>query len=218
MSSLSIPAIYRLLKRHFETTDSPVARLMATRTNDPFRVLVTTILSARTKDQITSAAATLLFTEVKSLQDLRAIPLERLDLLIWHVGFHEIKAHYLKELPDAIDQLFGGVIPETVEELIQLPGVGRKTANLVVTDAFNKPGICVDVHVHRICNRLGLVKTRLPSETEMALRKRLQKKYWITWNRYLVAFGQTLCLPIHPKCQKCPIFAYCRRVGVKTPH
>ena len=214
MSVTTIHAIHRLLRKQFDSVDSPVARLMAARTNDPFRVLVTTILSARTKDETTGAAAQRLFSEVRSLSDLRTIPLGRLDLLIGKVGFHQVKARCLKQLPDTLDTLFGGTIPNTVEKLVQLPGVGRKTANLVVTDAFDKPGICVDVHVHRICNRLGLVKTRNPTETEMALRRLLPKKYWKTWNHYLVAFGQTVCRPVHPKCQGCPLYAHCRRVGV----
>ena len=216
MSESPIPAIHRRLQHYFETTDSPVARLMAERTHDPFRVLVTTILSARTKDQTTSATAEALFAEVESLDDLRKIPFARLDRLIWKVGFHRAKARNLKLLPDAVDTLFGGAIPQTVEELIQLPGVGRKTANLVMTDAFDKPGICVDVHVHRICNRLGLVRTRTPVKTEMALRQLLPMAYWKTWNHTLVAFGQTLCLPVRPQCGNCPLQKYCKRVGVKT--
>jgi endonuclease III len=118
-----------------------------------------------------------------------------------------------------LDKLFGGRIPDTIDELVELPGVGRKVANLVVAVAFNKPAICVDVHVHRICNRLGLLRTRDPFETEMRLRKILPVKYWITWNSQLVSFGQTICRPIRPKCVICPIFKYCSRVGVrpKTP-
>lgn len=217
MTPAPFAAIHRRLKRYFETTDSPVARLMAARTRDPFRVLITTILSARTKDQTTVAVAQALFAEIKSFDDLRKIPLERLDRLIWKVGFHRAKAHNLKQLPDAVTTLFGGTLPQTVEELILLPGVGRKTANLVVTDAFNKPGICVDVHVHRICNRLGLIRTGNPEETEMALRRKLPRKYWKTWNHYLVAFGQTRCLPTRPRCTDCPLQDHCQQVGVRHP-
>lgn len=121
----------------------------------------------------------------------------------------------LKRLPDAVKTLYGGVIPQTIEELIKLPGVGRKTANLVVTEAFDKHGICVDVHVHRISNRLGLIKTRTPEETEIVLRQLLPKRYWKTWNRFLVAFGQTLCLPRNPRCSVCPLYDCCQRVGVR---
>jgi Predicted EndoIII-related endonuclease len=122
----------------------------------------------------------------------------------------------LKKLPDAIDTLFNGTIPDTVEDLIKLPGVGRKTANLVIAIAFNKPAVCVDVHVHRICNRLGYLKTRTPFETEMTLRKILPVRYWTTFNSYFVSFGQNTCTPINPRCSSCPIVKYCNRMGVKT--
>ena len=209
-----IPRIRRSLKRHFESTQSPVASFMAARTQDPFRVLVATILSARTKDQTTAAVTKALFREASNLSQLGEIPLEVLERLIYPVGFYRTKARMLKQLPGAVEALFGGRIPNRIEDLVRLPGVGRKTANLVVSEAFDKPGICVDVHVHRICNRLGLVRTRTPFETELALRRILPSRYWKTWNRYLVAFGQTLCTPQRPRCPECPIFDCCQRVGV----
>lgn len=187
---------------------------MDVRTFDPFRVLVATILSARTKDQTTTQVVERLFRKVTTLADLRRVSLPDLERLLFPVGFYRTKARMLQRLPDAVDSLFAGQIPDTVEELIHLPGVGRKTANLVVTEAFDKPGICVDVHVHRITNRLGLIQTATPLETEMALRKILPKRYWKTWNRYLVAYGQTLCLPRGPKCGQCVIRRYCDRVGL----
>lgn len=214
MSADGIAPIHRRLKRYFEKTQSPVAHFMEVRTFDPFRVLVATILSARTKDQTTTLASERLFHNVQSLADLRKLPLAKLEALIFPVGFYKTKARMLSKLPDAVESLYGGIIPGTVEELVKLPGVGRKTANLVVTEAFNRHGICVDIHVHRISNRLGLLKTATPEQTETALRKILPKRYWKTWNRYLVAFGQTLCLPRSPRCGDCPIFDYCRRVGV----
>jgi endonuclease III len=177
---------------------------------------VATILSARTKDQTTTLAAERLFQTIHSLDDLQSLPLDDLETLIFPVGFYRTKARLLKKLPPAVKTLFGGVIPQTVDELVKLPGVGRKTANLVVTEAFDQPGICVDVHVHRITNRLGLLKSTTPEQTESALRELLPRRYWKTWNRYLVAFGQTLCLPRNPRCHTCPIRRYCRRVGV-TP-
>jgi len=207
-------AVNRALKKHYAAHKAPVVEFIAIQTKDPFRVLVTTILSARTKDETTSQAAQRLFAVMKTLADLRAIPENELARLIFPVGFYRTKAKHLKQLPAALDAKFGGVIPSTVEELIQLPGVGRKTANLVVAVAFNKPAICVDVHVHRICNRLGLLVTRDPFETEMTLRRILPRRYWITWNAYLVSFGQTLCRPIGPKCGICPIRKYCDRIGV----
>jgi endonuclease III len=216
MPSPAIPAIHRRLKQYFEKTQSPVARFMEVRTLDPFRVLVATILSARTKDQTTTQATGRLFKEIQSLDDLDSIPLKELEALIFPVGFYRTKARMLKKLPAAVSTLFGGSIPQTVEELVKLPGVGRKTANLVVTEAFDKHGICVDVHVHRISNRLGLLTTTTPEQTETTLRQVLPKRYWKTWNRFLVAFGQTLCLPRNPRCGLCPIFEFCGRIGVKS--
>lgn len=193
---------------------APLTAFMRARTNEPFQVLVATILSARTRDQTTSAVCRRLFRVVRNTAGLRAVTESKLRGLIFPVGFYRTKARHLKMLPEALDELFGGVIPDTVEELCRLPGVGRKTANLVVAAAFDKPAICVDVHVHRICNRLGLLRTRTPLETEMKLRRILPVKYWKTWNTYLVSYGQTLCLPRNPRCTLCSIARCCSRVGL----
>ena len=218
MKASDISAVNEALKREYEKDEAPVAEFERARTEDPFRVLVSTILSARTKDGTTSAAVDRLFGVVKGPADLRKIALRRLEKLIFPVGFYRTKARHLKLLPRILDEKFAGRIPRTVEDLCELPGVGRKTANLVVAVGFDKPAICVDVHVHRICNRLGLVSTRTPFETEMALRGTLRVEYWKTWNSYLVSYGQTVCSPISPKCDRCVIFGYCDRVGVKTKH
>lgn len=207
--------VVKLLKAEYETHNAPIVEFVKVQTGSVFKVLLATILSARTKDQTTAEAASRLFQVVHSPEDLRRMPVARLEKLIFPVGFYRTKARHLKQLPDVLDRDFGGKIPDTVEQLCGLPGVGRKTANLVVAVGFNKPAICVDVHVHRICNRLGLLKTRTPFETEMRLRKILPVRHWITWNSYLVSFGQTLCFPIKPRCQICPIFRYCKRIGVK---
>jgi endonuclease III len=217
MTPSDIPAVHRLLKRHFLRHRSPVAAFMEVRTREPFRVLVATILSSRTKDETTAAASQRLFAVVRNLADLRRVPQRRLEQLIFPVGFYRTKAQHLKALPEAMDRLFGGRIPQTVEALVQLPGVGRKTANLVVSEAFDRPGICVDVHVHRICNRLGLLNTRTPHDSEIELRRILPPRYWKTWNRYLVAYGQTVCLPVRPACPRCSLRACCEQVGVAHP-
>ena len=209
MTLEDIPAVNRLLKREFEANKAPIIDLVAVQTNDPFRVLLGTILSARTKDACTAAACGRLFQEVTTPADLRAITLERLEKLIYPVGFFRDKARHLKALPQVLDEKFNGVLPQTVEALCELPGVGRKTANLVVALGFDKPAICVDVHVHRITNRLGLVKTKTPFETEMTLRSILPVRYWKTWNSYLVSFGQTRCAPRNPRCTDCPLRPYC---------
>ena len=209
MTTSDIPAVHRALARAFQAVQAPVIDLVAAQTHDPFKVLVGTILSARTKDQTTAEACRRLFACVQNAADLRQVPLKELEQLIFPVGFYHTKAQHLHALPDVLEAKFGGRIPETVEELCELPGVGRKTANLVVVLGFDKPGICVDVHVHRICNRLGLLHTDIPFETEMTLRQILPRRYWKSWNSYLVAFGQTQCLPVRPRCDRCPIRKYC---------
>ena len=209
MTPTDIPAVHRALARAFQAVRAPVIDLVAAQTHDPFHVLVGTILSARTKDQTTAEACGRLFRRVHTPGDLRQVPLRELERLIFPVGFYHTKARHLRALPDALDEKFGGRIPQTVAELCELPGVGRKTANLVVVLGFDRPGICVDVHVHRICNRLGLIHTKTPFETEMTLRRILPRRYWKTWNSYLVSFGQTQCLPVHPRCEGCPIQKYC---------
>jgi endonuclease III len=216
--SIDIGKVYQIVKTEFGKHHMPVVDVIHLQTKDPFKVLVTTILSARTKDETTTQAANRLFTAVNDFEDLKNTPLSTIERLIYPVGFYKNKARHLKLLPRAIDNLFKGVIPQTVEELINLPGVGRKTANLVVAVAFNKPAVCVDVHVHRICNRLGYVKTKTPFDTEMKLREILPVKYWTTFNSYVVSFGQNTCRPVNPKCGGCPLFASCNRIGVKTKY
>ena len=198
MTLEEVPQVNRLLKKEFKAHAAPIIELIEAQTHDPFCVLVGTILSARTKDQCTA-----------SPDALEAIPVPELEKLIFPVGFYHDKARHLHALPAVLRERFGGVLPHTVEELCELPGVGRKTANLTVAVGFNLPAICVDVHVHRITNRWRLVKTKTPLETEMALRKILPVRYWKTWNSHLVSFGQTRCFPRNPNCTDCPIRPYC---------
>lgn len=215
MKNIDIGAVHRILKKHAPDYSMPIVDLIKIQTNDPFRILVGTILSARTKDETTSAACTRLFSKAGNIEELGKLQLKDIEKLIYPVGFYKNKARFLKQLPDVLRNEFNNRIPETVEELIKLPGVGRKTANLVATIAFNKHAICVDTHVHRIMNRLGYVKTKTPLETEMALRKKLPGRYWRTINSLIVAFGQNLCKPVSPFCSRCPIIRYCNRIGVK---
>ena len=214
MKTNELAPVMRILKREYARKRTPIVELIQARTNDPFQVLVATILSARTLDRTTAAACRKLFGVVRNLEDLRRVPRVRLERLIYPVGFYRTKAKLLKKLPATVAAQFSGVIPDTVEDLIRLPGVGRKTANLVVAVAFNKPAICVDVHVHRISNRWGLIRTRTPLQTEMVLRRRLPVKYWQVFNSYLVSFGQSVCRSVRPHCNACPIYAQCARVGV----
>ena len=206
----------RILRRDFAENPSPVIELVEAQTKDPFCVLVGTILSARTKDACTKGAVERLFAVAKTPGEIEKIPVETLEKLIYPVGFYRDKARHLHALPGVLREKFGGKLPHTVEELCLLPGVGRKTANLTVAVGFDLPAICVDVHVHRISNRLGIVKTKTPFETEMALRKTLPVKYWKTWNSHLVSFGQRRCLPRNPKCGDCPVRRLCLKSGIKN--
>ena len=209
-----IPAVDRALRREFKAHSAPIIELIEAQTHDPFCVLVGTILSARTKDACTTGAVKRLFGRKAGAlfapSDLDRLDVAEIERLIYPVGFYRDKARHLKALPKVLEERFGGVLPRTVEELCELPGVGRKTANLTVAVGFDLPAICVDVHVHRICNWLELVHTRKPLETEMELRRILPVRYWKTWNSHLVSFGQTRCDPAHPKCDGCPIASYCR--------
>ena len=222
-----IDAVDRALKREFKAHAAPIIELIEAQTHDPFCVLVGTILSARTKDARTAGAVKRLFATAKNkicftIDDLARLKESELEKLIYPVGFYHDKARHLAALPAALARLDQPVFsmpvakvrrtvdPNTlVDMLCELPGVGRKTANLTVAVGFDLPAICVDVHVHRICNWLGLVHTSKPVETEMALRKLLPVRYWKTWNSHLVSFGQTRCDPVHPKCKGCPIATYC---------
>ncbi|MBC8494588.1 endonuclease III [archaeon] len=214
MRQVDIGKIYYVLEQEVSKLKAPIVDLVKIQTKDPFKVLLATILSARTKDQATSDAAFRLFQKINKPNDLNKLSLGEIEKLIYPVGFYRNKAKFLKELPIVLDKEFKGVLPETIEELVRLPGVGRKTANLVVVIGFDKPGICVDTHVHRIMNRFGYLKTRNPLETEMTLRKKLPEKYWLRINSLLVAYGQTLCMPISPWCSKCKIKSYCNQIGV----
>ena len=213
--SPEIEKVYKILSQEFKKHRMPVVDLIELQTRNPFKVLVTTILSARTRDETTVAAAGRLFTKVKNPGDLRRLESSEIEKLIYPVGFYREKALNLKALPDALEKLFGGKIPSDVEDLVLLPGVGRKTANLVSAVAFNKPAVCFDVNVHRIFNRLGYLSTKTPLETEMELRRTFPQKYWTTFNSYFVSFGQHTCLPVNPRCSECPVFDYCSRIGVK---
>jgi len=192
----------------------PIVDLIKAQTRDPFKVLLATILSARTKDEVTAKASRRLFRKVNTPSDLAALSTREIEKLIYPVGFYKNKARYLAALPGALEQ-FNSKVPDTVEELVKLPGVGRKTANLVVVVGFGKPAVCVDTHVHRIMNIWGYVHTKTPEQTEKVLRKKLPKKYWLEFNSILVAFGQGTCRPVSPHCDKCPLEDKCPKIGIK---
>jgi endonuclease-3 len=179
--------------------------------NDPYLVLIGCILSLRTNDRTTYPATLRMLKLAKTPQEMKNVKEEDLAKAIYPVGFYENKAKQIIELSRQICDELGGTVPDEIEALCKFKGVGRKTANLVLARGFNKPAICVDVHVHRIFNRLGYVKTKNPEETEFALRKKLPKKYWIDINTLIVTHGQNICKPINPKCSECPINEYCEK-------
>lgn len=183
-------------------------------TKDPFKILISTLLSLRTKDEVTLSSSVRLFEVADTPQGILKLSEQKIAKLIYPAAFYRTKAKRIREICKVLIDEHKGKVPNELEDLLKFKGVGRKTANLVITLGFQKLGICVDTHVHRISNRLGIVKTKTPEQTEFALRKILPEKYWISYNDYLVAFGQTLCRPISPWCSKCPIHALCARRGV----
>jgi len=180
----------------------------------PFTVLISCILSLRTQDKTTNAASERLFAIANTPKNMLAAPVRVIEKAIYPVSFYRVKSRTIHAICEQLLTRFGGEVPAKLEELLELPGVGRKTANIVVTLDFGKAGIAVDTHVHRISNRLGYVRTKSPDDTEMALRKKLPRRYWLIYNDLLVAYGQNLCKPISPFCSRCKISVYCRRVGV----
>ena len=182
---------------------------------DPFRVLIATMLSAQTRDQVTHAASMRLFRVARTPQTMAALPVSRLQRLIYPVSFYRNKARHVKEACRQIVERFGGRVPDTMEALLTLPGVGRKTANLVlILSLASRNNICVDTHVHRISNRLGWVATRTPEQTEQALYRVVPRRWWPRVNLLLVTWGQNVCRPVYPRCPDCPIVPVCPRIGV----
>ena len=192
----------------------PVVDLIGVQSRDGYRVLIATILSSRTKDEVTAAASARLFNRAPDIDRLAEMPAGEIRDLIYPVGFYKTKAVHLQQTASILKETYRGEVPDTIEELVNLPGVGRKTANLVLAVAFGKPAICVDTHVHRIMNIWGYVQTKTPLETEMALRKKLPRKYWKKVNRILVAFGQGKCKPVAPHCDDCILESDCAKINV----
>jgi endonuclease-3 len=209
-----IHAAIRILRRQVPKWNTPVVTLMAETYESPFRVLISCILSLRTQDATTAKASHRLFAVADSPQAMVKISAQKIEKLIYPVGFYKTKARQIRQICQAIIDHYDGRVPDEIDELLKFNGVGRKTANLVVTLGYNKPGICVDTHVHRISNRWGYIKTASPEKTEVALRAKLPKQYWIEYNNLLVNFGQHLCRPISPQCSQCPVKKYCPQIGV----
>lgn len=209
-----ISKVLSVLRKKSREWNPPVMSLEETHGGDPFRILISTILSLRTRDETTAAASRRLFAEAKTPDATLSLGVKKLRKLIYPVGFYRTKAANIIKVCKRLIEERGGKVPDEIDELLGFDGVGRKTANLVVTLGYGKPGICIDVHVHRISNRLGYVRTKTPEKTEFALREKLPKKHWIEYNGLLVAFGQTICRPVSPMCDACPVSKWCVRAGV----
>lgn len=209
----NIVTVLKILERENNKFVEPIVTTIS-RKQTPFHVLISCLLSLRTKDQTTREASQRLFTIANNPQEILKISTPELEKLIYPVGFYRTKAVKIKEICEELIKTYKGRVPDEIDELLKFNGVGRKTANLVVTLGYKKPGICVDTHVHRITNRWGYVKTKNPYETEFALREKLPPEHWLTINDLLVTYGQNVCVPVSPKCTLCPVQKYCKKVGV----
>lgn len=215
MAAFDIHRAIEMLEREYPKWREPIVTRLARKKRDPFKVLMSCILSLRTQDKTTKEASQRLYALAEAPQEMVNLPEEEIAEAIYPVGFYRNKAKHIKEICRILLDDRKGEVPHTLEDLLKLPGVGRKTANLVLTRGFNSQGICVDTHVHRICNRWGYVDTSTPEETEMALREKLPSRYWQRINDLLVAFGQNVCRPLSPFCSRCPLGDMCPRLGVK---
>ena len=216
MKAGDIHKIVKILARETPKWDVPIVTLVAETSKDPFKVLISTVLSLRTKDETTAEATRRLFNLADNPADMLKLSEKEIIKAIYPVGFYKTKAKNIKSICSDLILKYGSKVPDEIDELLKLNGVGRKTANLVVTLGYDKAGICVDTHVHRISNRFGYIKTKTPNETEAVLRKKLPREHWIDYNSLLVSFGQHLCRPISPKCSQCPVIKFCDRIGVTT--
>ena len=214
VTNRQIDGILQVVGQTIRVWDPAALGKIAKESNDPFRVLISCILSQQTKDHVTEGASERLYRLADRPDTILALSERRIARAIYPVSFYRTKARRIREVCRALLTRFAGRVPDSLEALLSLNGVGRKTANLVVTVGYRKPGICVDTHVHRISNRWGYVKTKTPEQTEAALRRKLPKRHWIYYNDLLVPFGQHLCRPISPFCSRCPIERWCHQIGV----
>jgi len=214
VTNRQISKVLRLVRLAISAWEPTALGKIAEESRDPFRVLISCILSQQTKDQVTEAASERLYRLADRPDTILELSERRIAGAIYPVSFYRTKARTIREVCRVLLTRFAGQVPDRLEALLSLNGVGRKTANLVVTVGYRKPGICVDTHVHRISNRWGYVTTTTPEQTEMALRRKLPKRHWISYNDLLVPFGQHLCRPISPFCSRCPVERWCAKIGV----
>jgi endonuclease III len=216
MQDHDIHQIIAILRASAQAWRLPVIDEMAQKAQrSPYQILITTILSLRTKDTLTEKIAPKLFTLANNPRGMVGHSAAEIAQVIYPVGFYNTKAQNIIAISQKLIDDYDGQVPDNLDELLKLPGVGRKTANLVLTAGFNKPGICVDTHVHRISNRWGYVQTKTPEQTEFALRDKLPPEYWLEYNGLLVSMGQNLCAPLSPWCSRCPVSQFCDQVGVE---
>ena len=216
MDTRTLEKVLRCLKRQIRRWKVPAVGAIAdSAANRPFETLVGTILSLRTKDAVTAQATRRLLARAPTPQAIVALTHRQIEKLIYPVGFYRTKARHLRTTCALLIARYDGKVPRTLEDLLELPGVGRKTANLVLTAGHDDYGICVDTHVHRITNTWGYVNTRTAEQTEFALRERLPRRHWKTFNDVLVTFGQNLCVPVSPWCSRCPVERLCPKIGLK---
>jgi endonuclease-3 len=216
MIDREIHSAIRILRREVPRWQTPIVTLVAENSESPFQVLISCILSLRTQDTTTAQASRRLFALAQTPEKMSRLSIQKIEKAIFPVGFYHTKAKVIRDICRGLIKEYAGKVPDEIDELLKFKGVGRKTANLVVTLGYRKPGICVDTHVHRISNRWGYVRTKNPKETEFALRAKLPKQYWLEYNDLLVTFGQHLCRPISPMCSRCPVRRYCAQVKVTT--
>ncbi len=210
----SINQVVKILKQEVKHFEDPSVTLVGKRWGDPYLVLISCLLSLRTKDETTLPAAERLFALAKTPKKMLTLTAKQIEKVIYPVGFFHVKTKNILSISKSLVDDYKGAVPDTIDELLTLKGVGRKTANLVVTEGFGKFGICVDTHVHRISNRLGFVSTSKADETEYELRNRLPKRHWLAYNCLLVLWGQNICAPVSPKCSQCKVQPHCCQVGV----
>ena len=213
-TSADIHRIIRTLQRTSRQWNPTAVSAVAQDSRDPFQVLISCLISLRTKDAVTAEASARLFRLARTPDGMRELPVARIARAIYPAGFYRTKANTIKGISRTLLEKHDGRVPDDLETLLTLKGVGRKTANLVLTVGYGKPGICVDTHVHRISNRLGIVKTKTPEQTETALLQVLPSRYWILLNDLLVTFCQNVCKPISPLCSACPVNTLCPQIGV----
>lgn len=216
MTEFDIHAAIAILREEYRSWKTPAVTIVAHHDRSPFKVLISCIISLRTRDEVTAQASRRLFERADTPDAMQSVPVDAVAGLIFPAGFYRNKALQIVEISKRLMCDYGGMVPDEIDELLKFKGVGRKTANLVVTLGFGKPGICVDTHVHRICNRWGYVSTKTPDQTEAALRSKLPAEFWIEINDLLVAFGQNHCYPLSPRCSVCRLAGMCAKVGVGT--